>query len=413
MTKSVAIVGTLDTKGKEIKYIREGIEARGHNVVVIDVGVLGTPLFEPAIRREQVAQAAGSSIEELIGLHSESKAIARMAKGASKLVAGLVSNGGLDGVLALGGTMGTSLALEVMGGLPIGVPKLILSTVAFSPAIPADMIKGDVMMLQWVAGLQGINSINRKVLDVALGAISGAAEVYDGKPISKTKTRIGMTAMGSAPCRYVNWLRPALEEKGYEVAVFHATGMGGRMFEQAIADGLIDIALDLELTELANELCGGLLSAGKHRLEAAGAKGIPQIVAPTVNVFMLATSRPIPRKCKDRPTRRHNSLVTNYITSWKEKAVLGELIARKLNKAKGPVTVLIPTRGRYPLDQKMEGTWVDDAREMAAVSGPLKSHLKPTVNVVEVDAAMNEQAYSDTLLEIVDEMVETYLKKPQ
>ena len=308
MGKSIAIIGTLDTKGDEIRYVKDFIVHRGHEVVVIDVGVIGPPMFEPAVSRQHVAEAAGSNLEEIIGFNSEAKAMNKMAEGTSKIVAELYSRNGLDGVLALGGTMGTSLALTVMGTLPIGLPKLILSTIAFSPLIPVEAIRGDLMMMQWVAGLRGINSINRKVLDTAAGAIAGAAEAFDKKSILKNKIVIGITAMGSTPCKYIGWLQPALERRGYELAVFHATGMGGRMFERAIEDGLIDVAMDLELTELANELCGGVTSAGKHRLEAAGKIGIPQIVAPTVNAIMLATNRPMPRRFQ-KPSHPPTQLV--------------------------------------------------------------------------------------------------------
>ena len=356
--------------------------------------------------RQHVAEAAGSNLEEIIGFNSEAKAMNKMAEGTSKIVAELYSRNGLDGVLALGGTMGTSLALTVMGTLPIGLPKLILSTIAFSPLIPVEAIRGDLMMMQWVAGLRGINSINRKVLDTAAGAIAGAAEAFDKKSILKNKIVIGITAMGSTPCKYIGWLQPALERRGYELAVFHATGMGGRMFERAIEDGLIDVAMDLELTELANELCGGVTSAGKHRLEAAGKIGIPQIVAPTVNAIMLATNRPMPRRFRNRPTRQHNWLCANVPTSKKEKTTLGRLIARKLNKATGPTAVIIPMKGRYPEDTKMSRGIVDDAEGMLAVRDALKANLKSEIKVVEVEAAINERAYTDKVLDLLDEMMQ-------
>jgi uncharacterized protein (UPF0261 family) len=167
MKRSIAVIGTLDTKGEEIQYLKEIIERRGHMAVVIDVGILGKAYFEPTINRYQVAQAAGMTLEEIIGLNSEAEAMIKMEEGTSRIVKGMFEKDGLDGAMEMGGTMGTSLALSVMAVLPVGFPKLILSTVAFSPTIPIDTIKGDLMMMQWVAGLRGINSINRRVLDTA------------------------------------------------------------------------------------------------------------------------------------------------------------------------------------------------------------------------------------------------------
>jgi uncharacterized protein (UPF0261 family) len=190
------------------------------------------------------------------------------------------------------------------------------------------------------------------------------------------------------------------------VASFHATGMGGRMFEQCIRDGLIDMALDLELTELANEKYGGLTSAGKHRLEAAGEKGIPQIIAPTVHTVMWLPSLPTPPRFEGRPTRSHNWLSSNFPTTTEEKVEMAGEIAEKVNKAKGPVAVIIPLKGRYPQESKTGRGIVDSAEGYLAIRDSLKKRLKPGVRIVEVDSAINEPAYAKRILELVDEMVE-------
>jgi uncharacterized protein (UPF0261 family) len=369
MPKSIAVLGTLDTRGEEIRYIADIIASRRHHPVVMDVGILGEPSFKPTVDKYQVAKAAGTAIKDLIDLDSESKAMKKMAEGASDILNSLYSENSLDGVLALGGTMGTSLALTVMMSLPIRLPKLILSTIAFSPLIPPDAIIGDLKMMGWVAGLRGINSINRQVLCNAAGAIIGAAESFERENLGTAKTVVGLTSMGATPCRYaIEWLEPSLKDRGYDVAVFHASGMGGRMLEQCISHGLIDACLDLELAEIANEVAGGMTDAGADRLESAGKKGIPQIVAPTVDGIWWSPSRPLPEKFRGRPMREHNWLVCNTPTSEEEKIAAAELIAEKLNRGTGPTAVVVPLEGRGLMHSGF-----DKRKEWKAVSDVLRS----------------------------------------
>ncbi|MBW1799382.1 MAG: Tm-1-like ATP-binding domain-containing protein [Deltaproteobacteria bacterium] len=402
MAKSIAVIGTCDTRGEEIGYIADIIAGRGHRPVVVDVGILGEGDFRPTVDKDRVADAADVTIEGLIKLESESEAMKKMAEGASKIINGLYSGNRLDGVLALGGTMGTSLALTVMMSLPIRLPKLILSTIAFSPLIPPDAIIGDLQMMGWVAGLRGINSINRQVLSSAAGAIIGAAESFDKANMEKARTVVGLTSMGTTPCRYaVEWLEPGLKERGYDVAVFHASGMGGRMFEQCISQGVIDAALDLELAEMANEVAGGMTNGGAHRLESAGRRGIPQIVAPTVDGIWWSPGRPVPDRFQGRPMREHNWLVCNAPTSEKEKIAAAELIAEKLNKGTGPTAVVIALEGRGG----REHSGFDKIMEWKAVSEVLKNKLKPEVKLIELNASLNDRAFSETVLALLDEMM--------
>ena len=233
MSKKIGIIGTLDTKGEQIKYLKGRIEGRGHEVIVIDAGVLGNVFFDPDISRQQVAQASGSSLEEISTLDDEARAIGKMAAGASEIVRKLWATGNLDGLLGLGGTMGTSLALTVMRAVPFHLPKLIVSTCAFASFITPETVSGDLMMMEWPAGLWGLNSMSKGTLDIAAGAISGAAETYHGPEVKGEKT-VGITTLGPSVCTYLNPLKTDLEKKGYEVAAFHTQGIGGRMFEQAI-----------------------------------------------------------------------------------------------------------------------------------------------------------------------------------
>jgi uncharacterized protein (UPF0261 family) len=403
VSKKIAIIGTLDTKGEQIKYIKELIESRGHQAVVIDVGVLGNVPFEPDINREQVAQASGLSLNEIAAFNDEAKAIERMADGASKIVKELCSAGNLDGILGLGGTMGTSLGLTVTKAAPFGFPKVIVSTCAFSSFIRPEAISGDLMMIEWPAGLWGLNSLSKGTLRIAAGAISGAAETYNKLEILKRKT-IGITTLGPSVCTYLSPLKRDLEKRGYEVAAFHTQGLGGRMFEQAIAGGLIEAALDLGACELVNQVCGGAYVAGEERMETAGKKGIPQLVAPgCIDLFGWATGKPLPRRFRDRPIHEHNSLVTAVKTSKEEKARAGKLMAEKLNKATGPTAVVIPMQGFSEWDRP--GGFSYDPQGREAFRKSLKKNIKPNIKVVELDVHINDVLFSDEVITLFDEMV--------
>lgn len=401
MTRSIAIIGTLDTKGEEIEYIKQSIEGRGHRAIVIDVGVLGKAAFEPSISRREVARAGGASLEEITAFNSEEKAMGVMAEGASKVIKDLYLSSELDGALALGGTTGTSLALTVMQVLPIGVPKIILSTVAFSPLIPPDAVAADLMMIQWAGGLRGINSVCRKVLDEAAGAIAGAAQAHERKEVIKKKVA-GVTSRGIVPSRWLPPLKSGLEQRGYEVAVFHATGMGGRAFEQAVTEGLIDVALDLSTGELTDLICGGFSSAGEHRLEAAGKRGIPQIVAAgSSGTFTWATGKPLPRRFRNRAKRVHNSLVTIVAASKAERAAVGKLMAKKLNKAAGPTAVIIPL-DRPPDDPS--GSFYDP-EGLEAFKKAFNDNIKPQIRVVELDTHINDVAFRNVVLALFNDLM--------
>lgn len=399
MGKSIAVIGTLDTKGEEIRYCSELIEKRGHKAVVIDVSVMGEPPFKAAISKWEVMKAAGVHLDGLIALQSEKDAMAKMSEGAAKIVHELYTNDKLDGAMAFGGTMGTSMGLTVMKVLPLGVPKLILSTIAVSPLIPVEATTGDLMMMQWAAGLQGLNSINRSILDAAAGAITGAAELFNKRNLIKKRPIVGISSLG--PHKYKYLLRPPLEQRGYEVATFHAVG-GGIALERAIEEGRVDVVLDLALIEVSNEICGGMASAGKCRLDAAGKMGIPQIVSPMVDAVHWAATKPIPRKFRGRFQHRHNWLTTSTPTNKEEKVKAGKWIARKLNRAKGPTAIIIPMKIKPPSLPGMEG--IGDPEGMAALIQTVKDNVKSHVRVVEIDAAMDDPLFLNKLLELFDEI---------
>jgi len=406
MGKKIAVIGTLDTRGAEIEYLRDRIQERGHVATVIDIGVLGNVPFAPSFTRDAVAEAAGTSIKEIIALNHEGRALSAMARGASVIVRNLYHDEELDGAVAAGGSMTTSTALEIMAALPMGVPKLIVSTIAFSPLVKPDWVCADLAMMLWPAGLYGLNSISCSVLDRAAGAIAGAAESFVRQ--THRKKTVGITSMGTSQLKYVTTLKPALEQRGYDVAVFHCVGMGGKAFEQAINDGLIDFAMDLALVELMDQVCGGATatSIGEERMETAGRKGIPQIVgAGAISNFFWFSGVPLPPQFKDRKHYRHNQLLTIVVAGTEEKTRLGELVAGKLNKATGPTTVVVPLVGSIEGDRNPKSPF-HDPRGGEAFYQALKGKLRADIQVITLSAHVNDQDFSDTVLSLFDDMRE-------
>jgi uncharacterized protein (UPF0261 family) len=423
MPKSIAVIGTMDTKGDQIEYLKDQIEGNGHRTTMIDVGVLGPVPFEATISRERVAEAAGSSLKDVIALNDDFLAMTKMAEGASRIIKELSSKGILEGVIAIGGSQGTALALSVMKAVPLGVPKVIVTTVAYSQLITPDMVSGDdVMMIPWTAGLWGLNSMSRWVMETAAGAISGAADAYKKRMATK-KRIVGVTSLGGSVNRYMSQLKPALEKRGYEVAVFHVTGMSGRLFERAIRDGFITFSLDLSVgVELLNTVTDGACAAGVHRLEAACDMGIPQIVSPgAIEAFHWGKDRPFPAKYENRPQHQHNALILTVGSSMEEKAATGKLMAEKLNMAKGPTVVVLPMRrtigagdnpklpaGAPPPEgfSKFTKALMNLALPgMEAFRETLIKNIRPDIKVVTLDVGFNDPPYTEAVLKLFDEMM--------
>jgi len=407
MEKSIAVIGTLDTKGDQIEYLKEIIEKEGQPTCVIDYGVLGEIPFKPEVTRDQVAQAAGTTIQGILDMNNRQQGLVKMGEGVSKIIKGLFSRGELSGVIAVGGSQATGVSLLVMKTVPLGVPKLVLSTIAYSPVIiPEDVGGVDLMMLPWVTGLWGLNSLSRQSLETAAGAICGAAKVYNKRQVSEKKV-VGVSTLGGAVNRYMNELKPALEKRGYEVAVAHVLGMPGRMYERAISDGFIAASLDLSVgVELLNELTGGVYTAGEHRMEAAGKLGIPQIVSPgAIEAFHWGRDRPFPDKYKDRPGMWHSALHRIVIATPDEMAAVGTVMAEKLNRAKGPTAVVLPLQGMGPapflsseVQARVEKGWSDFRHT-------IKSKLSPKIRYLELDVTFNDPSYTKAVLEVFDDMM--------
>ncbi|MGB1147828.1 MAG: Tm-1-like ATP-binding domain-containing protein, partial [Alphaproteobacteria bacterium] len=276
--KTILVVGTYDTKNPELEYVCACIEGQGGEAMSMDVSVLGDPEKPTHVSKHDVAAAADSSIQAAIDSGDENHAMQIMARGASKLAAQLEADGKIHGVIILGGTMGTDLALDVCKALPVGVPKYVVSTVAFSPLIEPGRLSADIQMILWAGGLYGLNSLCKSSLSQAAGAVLGAARSVE--PAALDRPVIGMTSLGTSCLKYMKMLKPALEERGFEVAIFHATGMGGMAFESIASQGGFACVMDFALPELGNLLAGSVVNSGEDRLTNAGRAGIPQMIAP-------------------------------------------------------------------------------------------------------------------------------------
>ena len=305
---TILVIGTFDTKSDELAYLREQIESQGAAAICMDVSVLGDAAIPVEIDKHEVASAAGSSIAEAAAAGDENSAMQIMARGASTLSSQLQAQGRIDAMVALGGTMGTDLALDCARVLPTGVPKVIVSTVAFSPLIPADRLAADIQMVLWAGGLYGLNSLCRSSLSQAAGSVVGAARA--AVPPAGDRPVIGMTSLGSSCLSYMKRLKPALEDRGFEVAIFHATGMGGMAFENIARGGGFAAVMDFALSEIGNLYAGSVVNSGEQRLRSVGGAGIPQIVAPgCIDLIDFAGWQDIPERFVDRPFHAHNRLV--------------------------------------------------------------------------------------------------------
>jgi uncharacterized protein (UPF0261 family) len=392
MMPTVVLIGTLDTKGAEFDFIRKQIRKAGVDVIVVDAGVLGKPQIKPDISRQQVAQAAGADVAALAAAGDRGAAMMTMSKGAAEIVRRLFAEDKLDGIMGMGGSGNSSLAAAAMQTLPVGVPKLIVSTLASGDTRPY-VGATDVTMMYSVVDIAGINRVSERILSNAAAAIAGMAHSYAGRSTrSRSKPLIGATMFGvTTPC--VTVAREWLEKQGYEVLVFHATGTGGRSMEALVKGGFLAGVLDITTTELADELVGGALSAGPERLEAAAAMGIPQVVSlgalDMVNFGPLDT---VPNKFRGRNLYQHNATVTLMRTTTPENMELGAMIAHKLNQAKGPVTLFIPRKGVSMID--VEGKPFHDAHADQALMDALTANLASNVKVKAYDTDINDPKFA-------------------
>lgn len=397
---SIYLLSTLDTKGPEAAFIRDRLRDLGVDVVVVDTGCIDEPSFAGDVTRDELFRAAGTSLDEMVAKNDRGAAVTSAAKGAAAIVTEAFKEGRVDGVLALGGSAGTTIGTSAMQALPIGVPKLMVSTLA-SGDVRQWVGDKDILMLNSIVDIAGINRISRQILGNAAAAMAGmvqhrAAASTDDKPLVAA-TMFGVTT----PC--VQKARAVLEAAGYEVLVFHATGNGGQAMESLIRDGMIAGVLDITTTELADELVGGVLTAGPDRLTAAAACGVPQVVSvgatDMVNFWAPDT---IPAEFKDRKFHEHNPTVTLMRTTADEAVKIGAEIARKVAASTGPAAIMLPLQGVSAIDRASES--FDDPEAREALFAAVREH-HGNVELIEVDQHINDDVFAEAAAQKLIELL--------
>ncbi len=400
--KTVAIAGTFDSKGKEYAFVKKLIEDLGLKTFTIHTGVF-EPTFEPDVSNVEVAKAAGADIKEIAEKKDRAHATEVLSKGMEKLIPDLYKAGKFDGIIALGGTGGTALVTPGMRALPIGVPKLMVSTVA-SGNTAHYVGTSDIMMMPSVVDVSGLNSISMKIFANAAFAIAGMVK-FENKQSVEKKPLVAATMFGvTTPC--VDFARTYLEDRGYEVLIFHATGTGGKSMEALVEGGFIEGVLDITTTEWCDEIVGGVLNAGPNRLEAAGRMGIPQVVSVgAVDMVNFGPIDTIPKQFEGRNLYKHNPTVTLMRTTVDENIKIGEKIAEKLNMASKDTVMLLPLKGVSMIDAPEQPFYGKEEDE--ALFEAIRSHVdKNVVELKELPNHINDQAFAETAAQMLINMME-------
>jgi uncharacterized protein (UPF0261 family) len=400
--KRLLLIGSFDTKGEDYAFVGGQIERRGHQVITMDIGVIGTPqCITPDWSAEAVAARAGYTLAELRSLGDRGKALSLMALGAASLAGELYGQGQIDGVLGMGGTGGTSVIASVMRQLPFGFPKVLVTTAASGDTRHIIGIR-DIVLIPSIVDVAGVNRISRTVYIQAAGALCGMVEQHIEES-DHDKPVIAVTMFGNTtPC--VERSVKLLEEQGYECLVFHCTGAGGRTMEDLCEAGRIAAVLDITTTEWADELCGGVFSAGSSRLEAPGRAGIPHLIAPgCIDMVNFGPAATIPEAYQNRSLYAWNSDVTLMRTNIEENRKLGRTFAEKANAANGPVAFLIPLRGYSILGGNGE-RFHDRAADLAFAEA-LEANIKSTIIRQKLDVNINDDAFADQAVEMLLHML--------
>lgn len=400
--KTIVVLATLDTKGREADFLRRQIEQLGDKALVVDVGVVGTPAITADITRTQVAEAGGTPLAKLLARPDREVAAPVMAEGAAKIVTDLVETGKIHGIVAMGGTQGTTLATKVMRDLPYGFPKVMVSTMASGNVAPWVDIK-DITMMFSVTDILGLNPVSRMILANAAGAVCGMANV-DRTVSQGRKPLIGVTTVGITTQGAMKAIE-VLEAAGYETIVFHAIGPGGRAMEQMMREGLIGAVLDYSTIEVSNEMYHALLAGGPDRLTTAGKLGLPQVLCPgAIEVLVFNEPETVPAKYQDRTLIRHSPQITDLRLNKEEMAEVGREIARRLQYTQGKAVFMIPTGG-YD-SYAVEGMGFHDPEADAAFVAELKANLPASVKVIERTTHIDDPAFATEAAELLIGLVE-------
>ncbi|MEV7561355.1 Tm-1-like ATP-binding domain-containing protein [Streptomyces sp. NPDC089795] len=408
---NVVLVGTLDTKGVEYGWLRERLLRAGVEVVLVDTGIMGEPRVAADVPRDAVARAAGTELSELRAAADRGAAVTTMARGAEATLLRLHAEGRLHGVLAIGGSGGTSIATRAMRALPLGVPKLMVSSMASGDVRPY-VGSSDITMMYSVVDIAGINSVSAPVLANAVAAISGMAGAYARTSPEGRPPRLGTggrpliaASMAGVTTAGVDAARERLTELGYEVLVFHVSGTGGRTLEDLAGQGVFAGVLDLTLSELADDLCGGILSAGPDRLSAAGRAGIPQVVSlGALDMVKFGPLESLPRQLLDRGVHVHNPSITVTRTTPAECAELGRRVAAKLRVANGPTAVCVPLRGLSTLGAP-GGPYHDAGADRALFSALREGLRGSATRLYDYDTHINDPAFGQAAADRLHAMI--------
>lgn len=407
--KTIVVLATLDTKGREAQYLREQIEAMGARALVVDVGVINRPVAKADITREQVAEAGGVPLSQLLEKPDREVAAPVMAEGATRIVSALVANGEVHGIVAMGGTQGTTLATKVMRALPYGFPKVMVSTMASGNVAPWVDIK-DITMMFSVTDIFGLNPLTRKILANAAAAVVGMAN----SPVNMQQaarplvgiTTVGITTIGAMKAKEV------LEQAGYETIVFHAIGPGGRAMEQLMREGVIGAVLDYSIIEVTNEMFHALLAGGPDRLTTAGKLGIPQVICPgAVEVLVFNEPETVPAKYQGRTLIRHSPQITDVRLNGDEMAEVGREVARRLSHTTTEAVFMIPRAG-YDSYAVAGGGFHDPAADARFVE-QLKAGLPRNIRIIERDTHIDDPAFATEAAQMLIELIEREGKRKQ
>jgi uncharacterized protein (UPF0261 family) len=392
MAKTIAVIGALDTKGEDFAFVKTEIGKRRHRALVIDTSVVGKPTFKPDVSAAQVARAGGAGLTELQIKADKALAMEVMTKGIAKVVKKLYDQGKIDGALAMGGSAGTAIGTSAMRALPLGVPKVMVSTVAAGDTAAYVGTK-DIVMIPSVVDVAGLNRISAPIYANAVGAIVGMATTK--APKVKAKPLLAASMFGNTT-PIVTHCCETMARRGYETLVFHATGTGGRTMESLVEEGYIDGVLDITTTEWADEVAGGVFGAGPTRGNAAAARGIPQVIVPgCVDMANFWAPDTVPEKHKGRTFYQWNPNVTLMRTTPEENRRIGRILAEKANASKGPVAFFLPLRGVSMLDAPGKEFWWPEANQ--ALFKAIKKKVRKDIPVIEMDNNINDNEFADAV----------------
>jgi uncharacterized protein (UPF0261 family) len=408
--KIIAVISTLDTKGPEAAFVKSRIEGAGHGVVLLDTGILDRrdpsgP--QPDISADDIAREGGEDRAELAARSSEketrNRGIRAMSKGSAKILKQLYDEGRISGVIGLGGAQGTEICAYAMRALPLGVPKVMVSTVA-SGQTPFGIYTGtrDLTIMHSVADILGLNTLTRRVLANAAGAVVGMAEA-DLMEEESTSPKVGITIYGqTTPAALV--IKPELEARGYEVFAFHCNGTGGRAMEELASEGLLDALFDLSTHEITDEIFGGIHAADSNRLLAGGLKGVPRLVVPGgLDLITLGQPETVPEAYGSQPSVRHNPNITLVRLNTEQMIRVAEVMAERLNQALAPVIVAIP-KGGFSFYNR-DGLHFRDVDADQAFVQTLRTKLKPDIAIHEIDSHVNDQPFITEILSIFEDLM--------